>query len=68
MDERNEKTEKLLTVFEVAERYGGIHYKTVERYWKAKRIPAPIPEKFGKGRVWLESVIEKHLQSLRPKE
>jgi predicted DNA-binding transcriptional regulator AlpA len=55
------KHERLLTAKEVAERYGKIHPRTVPKLVELGKIPPPIKEKFGKGKVWREADIDEHI-------
>ncbi len=57
--------DRLIHADEVARRYG-IHPKTALRLAKEGKIPAPLEKTpFVKRPCWLESVIDKHLESLK---
>jgi predicted site-specific integrase-resolvase len=59
-----EAGERLMDTQEVARRYG-VHPKTLLRFVKDGRVPAPLKAKFGNGDKWRASVIEEHLRSLQ---
>lgn len=56
----------LLTVRDVAERYG-VHQKTVDDLLKQKRIPPPL-ELWKGDRRWLRSEVVAHMRGLRKRE